>query len=476
MIPALFTIAPLAIAVAAILLGWFMSLERRGRRVTVMMFVWAVLAVDAAMYPGFDDPAGLLHPTFGSFSFRLPEILITMALLARLLASGSPRTIGLPMLAWVAFAGWYATAGVVGLLSGHPVEIVAFEAKAIVYLVGGIALAAGVPLRDYVARDGLPRLLPWMSGLAASFLVLDQLGVSQDVAIPLVPLQRFGEMDTDASSIFAVFGIIAVMLGAAGPRGSSRSLLVAAPLLLAPFATEQRAALLGVAVSIAAIAVCWFLAPTVRRNLSVTPTELTLLALGIVGMVLLPTIGRATVEPAEAVLPFSGEVRTAFQSPAKLQSSQSRQNQWRAATRLAGDRPVSGWGLGMHYSYFERGPDQFWRSNITHNVPLDVWLRSGLVGVVLLAAGLAASASGVVPLLRRAHDPFRVALAVACAAAASGLLAKAMVESIFEKYLLVTTLGLLLGTLRATVTSGPAPVGRSASEFRPPQEKVDVWS
>ena len=95
-------------------------------------------------------------------------------------------------------------------------------------------------------------------------------------------------------------------------------------------------------------------------------------------------------------------------------------------------------------------------SDITHNIVLDLLLRTGLVGLVL-----AASAVVVVwwrgILTWRWHPDNRVAAwAIAAATLSAGLLAKGLVGLIFEEHRLVLLLGIALGLAISASSLGPA--------------------
>ncbi len=463
-----------ALALVSALFIWFLRLERHGGAISLVIFTWAVLLLDAAVYPGFDSPAGILHPTVSGVSFRLPDVILPLALLARLAVRGWPERIGVSLLWWAAFAVWYAFQGVVGTINGHPLELVLFEAKAIVYVAGGILLAAGVPASEYVSRRGLPRLVKAASVLAVVLLVTDQLGVSVVADIPLFPLERLGEMGAAAASLFATLGVIAFTMAACTTERQGL-LLAAAPLLMCPLASEQRAALLALLVALVVLAVTW-LVTRERRRFTITPTEAALLGLAVLALFLAPSLGRGATAQVPAVNPFAEELRASFTSRAKAQSAESRANQWAKASEMVRDRPFLGWGLGKEYWHYEEGPDEFWKSNITHNVGLDVWLRSGVLGLGLLLVALGGSLADAPRTWRSHRDPKAAALALACAAGAIGLLARGMVESILEEYLLATTLGLLLGTVRAAATSLDLVVDDAAAPVPVPPGVRDPWT
>lgn len=449
-------------AAGAGLVAWFCQLEQAGRAATVVAVVWAVVVVDALVYPGLDSPAGLFHPKAGNLRFRLPELLIVAALGARLIARGLPRRVEPKLLWWAAFCTWYATAGLFGLLLGHSLELVLFEVKAVIYVGGGLLLAAGVPAVDYLASRAFRRLVGWSAAGAVAILLTDQLGVRVEAHVPVVPLQRFGEMGTDAGTVLATLGLIAFALSAVTRRHAAL-LLVAAPLLAAPLVTRQRAGLLALGLGVLVLAAGWI--SHGRRRFELTPTELAMVGMAMLFLLLAPVVGTAAARPEEPppANPFAEEIRTAFTSPAKAQSAQSRRYQWIEGRRMVGDHPVMGNGLGTEYWVFEVGPDEFWRLNMTHNVLLDVAVRSGLVGLLLLLVAVGTSLLDGLRSFLRHPDPRVAALGLACAGGIVGLIGRGLVESIFEKYLIATTLGLLLGVLRSTAASVGDPTTADAA-------------
>ena len=56
---------------------WLLRQERAGKSVLSVYFVFALVVVEAALYPSPDTiPVGLFHPGVGGLSFRLVDVLI----------------------------------------------------------------------------------------------------------------------------------------------------------------------------------------------------------------------------------------------------------------------------------------------------------------------------------------------------------------------------------------------------------------
>jgi O-antigen ligase len=226
-------------------------------------------------------------------------------------------------------------------------------------------------------------------------------------------------------------------------------LLVAAPLIVCCFAVSQRAAIVALAVSLLALAV---LIPLAWRRLRTTVTEMTVVGAVAVVMVLVPVVLPAVSDSRPGALPFAGPVATAFTSRAKQLSGEDRVNQWKKATRVIAERPVFGHGLGVTYVYWDPGFFEFKKAFLTHNIVGDLLIRTGAVGLLLFAlAALSGIWVGIRALLQ-APDPRIAALGLGCAAAVAGILAKGLVESIFEKYRLSIFLALLVGIAIASAS------------------------
>lgn len=469
--PAELAVLAVGAVVLGRLFGWAASLERRGRAGLVVIAIFGLLLFESALWSSQGDvPAGIFHPSFGGFGFRLYEILIPLALLARLAARGAPKRIGATSLWWAAFATWYGAAAIVGLLAGHDTKEILFEAKAIAYVVGGYALAAGVPVEQFVGRDGVLRLtVP--TALAATVLIFtDRARWTYSGGLPGVRLQSFGDVGADTASLFVVVALLTVGLLACRERRPLRLLLACGPLLVSAVFAEQRAALLGLVISAAILIVAW-LAPTARRRLQATPTEMGLVGLAVVALVLVPVLFRTAVDQQTPTLPLAYEIEGTFSGPGNEQSAQQRVNQYRATVETVRERPILGWGLGKTITYYATGQNEYRDSPIAHNIGADLLIRSGAVGLVLFLLPVTLTVVGGFRVWRYHPDDLVAGFALVCCALVLGLIGKGMVESIFEKYRLAVALGLLLGMLRSTTIS-LAQLNQRAAETR----EARVWN
>jgi hypothetical protein len=440
------------------LLYVFARWEHTNREHWVVFTSLAVVMIDAVLYQNETaEPQGLFHPGSGGFEFRLPEVIIAVALLARLLTKGSPRRVGLPALAWATVAAWWTIEAVEGYLRHNSTAKLPFEAKAIVYVMGAYALAAGVPIRRFIEGRGFERLLRWSAAAAAVLLLLTFAHKSYSFNIPMVPLDGFGVLGTDAATVFVVVGTIGLLLELAKDHRSTLNMLCVVPLAMSPFFAYQRAVLLLLA-AVAAVVVGVGLGSTARERMRVRASEVAMALLAGVGLVLAVLLVPAITEGHSVTAPLSSTyqqtVGNALGSRAKIESAQSRINKWSVALKDAEQHVFLGHGFGFEYTYYQPGPNIFVTTDITENIGLDLWLRTGLIGLALFLVALVVSLTNGFAAWRLHPDRMVAVLSLALFAVVVGLVAKGQVESIFDNYRLATVLGLSLGMLRSAVTSG----------------------
>jgi hypothetical protein len=79
------------LAVAAAIVALFVRWEREGKEQFVPLVLLGLLVVEGTIYGDPNViPRSIFHPGSGSTQLRLPEIYITLALIARLIARGRP--------------------------------------------------------------------------------------------------------------------------------------------------------------------------------------------------------------------------------------------------------------------------------------------------------------------------------------------------------------------------------------------------
>ncbi|HUI03557.1 MAG TPA: hypothetical protein VLZ77_08440 [Acidimicrobiales bacterium] len=458
-----------AAVAACMLLYVFARWERSNREHWVVFLVLGVVLADAVLFQNESTEAqGLFHPGTGSLQFRLPELLITVAILARLLTRGSPRRVGLPAMLWLATAAWWAVEAVEGLVRHDSTVKLPYEAKAIIYVMGAYALAAGVPLRRYLEGRGFERMLRWTAVGASILLLLTFAGKSYSFKLPLLPLDSFGVIGTDAATLFVVVGVVGFMLELAKDHRNRLNLLCVVPLAVSPFFADQRAVLIMLGAA-AAVVVGVGMGSTARQRLRVRAFDVTMALFAGTGLVLAVLLVPAITHGQSVTAPLSSTYQRtvgALNTQDKVESAQDRINKWSISVKDAEQHTLLGQGLGYTFTYFDVGPNQFVTTDISENIGLDLWLHTGLIGLVLFLLALVVSLVNGFTAWRLHPDRMVAVLALALVAVVVGFIAKGQVESIFENYRLATVLGLSLGLLRAAVTSG----GGNLGDLRTQQE------
>jgi O-antigen ligase len=443
---------------SGMLLYLFLRWERSGREHWVVFLLLGSLVFESTLWDNQTTiPQGIFHPGTGSLEFRLPEVFITVALVARLLIKGTPRRIGLPALLWLVVAGWWFLEAVEGVLRHNSTVKLPFEAKAIIYVMAAYALAAGVPIRRYLDGRGFERLLQWSALSATVLLILSVAKKTYAFNIPLMHILDFGSMGTDVATIFVCVGVIGFLLELSKETRSRFNLLCTVPLALSPFFAYQRADLLALGAVVTVVVVVG-MGSTARARLRIRSGEVAVAALAVVGVVLAVSVIPAITSQKSVTGPlastYNSTLGATLNSEAKQESAQDRLNKWDVALADAKQHWFLGQGLGFEYSYFQAGPNQYITTDLTENIGLDLWLRTGLIGLGLFLLALLTSLVNGFATWRMHPDPTVAVFALALFAVVIGLVAKGQVESIFENYRLATVFGLSLGMLRCAVTSG----------------------
>jgi O-antigen ligase len=456
-------LAGYALVILVALFMTFVWLERRGDGIVTVAVILGFVLVEVAFYGSQNNiPRGFFHPGLGGQSLRLFEVLIPLALVARVVARGLPRVISITSLAWAAFIAWLLTAAVMGRMGGNAQNLITFEGKLAIYL-GAFVLAAGVPASEYFDRRAMKFVIVLAAFLASLIDVLALTGTRIYKALPGIPVPTgfdpstgsafrsgFGAVGADTATIFFSLAIILFAYAMTRSSGRASAIALAIPLAAAGMLSNQRAAILGIAASVATLFV---LAALRQDRIRLTSAQM-LIAIGIVAVgLILPTFSTAALGSPSPTVPFAGIYRQTFGGVGNEQSAQDRENQWSNARDLIEQKPVFGWGLGKVYTYYDEARRELKTTPLTHNIGLDLLVRTGVVGLVFFIGALCLSLAGGIRAWREHGDDRIAALAAACVAVVVGLVAKGMVESIFEKYRLAVFLGLGLGVLLSAAAS-----------------------
>ena len=449
----LLDLAPL-LAGGALVFLVFLRWEASGQQLKVLQTVLLVLIADCVLFPSYGSSNGVFQPVVAGRSIDLPSLLAVVGVAARLTVRRPPPLLRPAGVLWTFFLLWMVAAGVRGLLGGNDQQTAMNQLLMVIHIgvIGG--LAATTPTSQLTGRTGIPRMALIAAPVALLNCVTDIAGLGWYGSLVLFT-PSFGQMGADAATAFVSLGLLAVALALVRPVGERAGLVPGALLFTTPLVGSQRAAFLGLGAGLLVLAAGVLLQGRTRPFRlygGEVVIALVLVACSVAAVAVLSTLtGR--VQAAEAV---SEQATRTFASTAKQQSAESRRNQWSRAYELAEQAPLSGHGLGVTYVYFEVGPDELRRSRITHNMLLDVGIRAGLVGVLLLVGAVVATGLDGAGVARSRAGPATRALALGALAVLGGLLAKGAVESLFDKHRLSVLLGITIGLVAASRTTASA--------------------
>ena len=236
-------------------------------------------------------------------------------------------------------------------------------------------------------------------------------------------------------------------------------------LVVAPIVGTQRASMLASAVSIGFVIVA-ALGATWRRRSPTTVAQIGFL-IGGVALMLVAFVGIRVGFGAEA--PLSDRLDQTFRGDGQQVAAASRLDLWSQSADLIRERPVLGWGLGKQLDLPRLSLTESETTQApAHNLDLDILIRSGFVGLVLFLTALLLTAAAGWRTWRNHPDTVVAAFALGCLAAITGLLAKGMVESIFEQFRIATVLGFLLGGVLSVARSASVATARPAASSELP--------
>ncbi|MGE3795674.1 MAG: O-antigen ligase family protein [Dehalococcoidia bacterium] len=455
-----------ALAVVLMLAGWagvvalFTALERRDRSAQVVLILLAVLLLDVLLVPSVSGGGGdVLHPNVAGFSVSAVDAFVLAALAARLV-SGRLFPVTLTTLWWLAFFAWIGVAAMMGILGGHAANPVFFSGR-MVLAMAVFLLVSTIPPERYLGRGGLPRFLVAVGFVVGVMLLFSAAGRSLVLGGPLSGLS-WGTLGADGATVLSGLGVLALSLAVVRSRRRAPLLLAAGALLLSGLFATQRAALLGTAVGILILVVAW-LTPTGRLRRRVTRRDALIAALTASAIFLSGTIYLTASDRTDPTVPGAEAVTATFTAQGKASSADARISQWTTAPDLIAESPFVGHGLGFEYDYYEPGLQDTLTTTLTHNVVLDLLLRTGLVGLCLFVVALLLTVRDGLVSWRRHSDGAVAALALAGVAALASLAVKGAVESIFEKDRLMVYLGLVVGVVIAARLSVPQPAEETES-------------
>ena len=363
-------------------------------------------------------------------------------------------------LLWGAFGAWIVSEAAVGFLNGNPHSNIIYEVKIVLYL-ALFTVARRIPLRDPRTEQSFARFLYFAAAMAGLTVFLGTVGASVKLNLPGLRGAELGQIGSIGANLFIALGVLALCMAFCSDRTRFPLLFAIGPLFVPALMAHQRAALVTLTVSVCVLAV---VLPMARHTLKVTLAETVVVVLAGVAFVALPVFVNGVIE-GKRVIPFSRSLSYALTSGEKKLSAQDRVNQFHEAKKLIVQRPITGWGLGQTITYYEVGFRMFIVTYLTHNIVIDLLLRTGAVGLILFLLAVIGSLSQGFTSWRNATDPMVAATALASVTIIAGWVAHGLVESLFEHVQLAPLFGITLGLAQA-----------STSQLRQRAEVYDVDS
>jgi O-antigen ligase len=189
------------------------------------------------------------------------------------------------------------------------------------------------------------------------------------------------------------------------------------------------------------------------RRLRVHMSQVVLVLVAVFAVGLAVVIVPAAVDQQPAHIPLVSTFNNTFNSGNQSLAAQDRLNMASVVEHLIPQHLFIGWGLGAEFPFYEPGTRTVELTPYAHDVVLDLWFRTGLVGVALFLLALGTSLVGGLGAWRRNPDPVAAAVALALVAVVAGLFANALLQPLLDEYRLASLLGFTLGMLRSAVTS-----------------------
>jgi O-antigen ligase len=469
---ALLTEAAAGLLLLGVLAAVFLRREATGRRLTALHLAVLILVLDCALFPAGGTSTGVFVLPINNRTTGVLFLLMPFMLLVRWLSGRARLRWTAAGLGWLAFFCWLLVEFLAGRWHGNSGSAAVQEAKVIVMLGGAAMLAAGVEARDLVGREGIPRMVRWAAPIATIVTITSLAGVKSNSSFGLFHGVNTGQMGADAASVFASLGMLGLAVALAAPDHHRRGLISAGVLLIAPVFTGQRASLLGLVAGLGLIAVLPVFSRR-HRVLRLLPKEKVAIGLTVLAVAGGLSLAAATGHGYNLK---SSQVATSFTSAGKADSAKSRVNQWKVSGELIAQKPWVGYGLGKQYLHVEQieGEPLFYVHNdLTHDIFLDVLLRSGIVGLFFLLVALLTSGWAGLRAAYRHVSPRIGALGLVATAILVEMATRGAVESIFEKERLAVLLGLAVGIAcsagRSTRTKAPTSSLVSAPLVVPPE-------
>ncbi len=421
--------------------------EERGRPEIVVFVTLVVVVFDALVYPdGGTEPAGILRPTIFGHDYRAADLVIVLALLARLLVRGLPRRVTGPGLLWFAFFAMFTIGVPLGFANGHASVLVIFQEKFVLETGGMAILMAGVPLSSVTSPAFIGRAA-WTLGLMSLVPILAAFA-KHAISFPVLPQAGFGtSLGSDSATVLLSLAFLLLAVEVCHPTPRFGVMAWCGLMIVAGIVTGQRAALIGLVVTLACTLFVMSGRPWRRRSRVRLSQLLPVLALVAIPLGTIAIIN-ARINPTSATVPVVSDLSGSFTGVGKTQSADIRLNLWSFGRHLAEERPAFGWGLGQDFSIFQaNGSEVPLTGGDFHDIAIDLVVTTGVVGFALFSLALASSLWSAFVTWRRARSSAIAAVALASGILLVQLVSKGLFESITQQYRFTVILGMLIGII-----------------------------
>jgi hypothetical protein len=446
--------------------------ERDGRPERFVALVLGVLLVESLLFTSQPNtPVGLFRIPLGAGNLRTLDVLIACGVLARMSVRPFPTRVTGNAVVWFLAGAWLAVAAIRGVMVGHQTNLVLFTCGSLVGLFGAMVLVAGCDVHRLIALARSWAVVPL--GVVMLFVVPNE---ASPEPIALLGTE-LGWIHPDTASVFVVLATFVVLVEWSAIIRQRWMAWAALPLLVSPFTVPQRATLVQLAVTVLVVGSST-LTTTWRERFHVARLQLLKGVLAVVAVLAVVVILQLR---ENRNVPFAGYYEQTFTAPAQQSSAQARRESLVVGIEEWLDAPLFGHGLGHTYRIVRPFGSGLAEPTTFDNVPLDLFVRVGLVGVALVVGATLWTMRDGYHTWRRHADAQVAAFAFAGLAALAGLVAKSIFESIIEKGKIAVIMGVVVGAIlsanrssatRPSTPHRPTLAGRTPAPMRVRQRPI----
>lgn len=355
--------------------------EREGKSSRSVALVLGVALLEALVQRSATNvPLGIWRIPLGPLDLRPIDVLLPMALGARLIARPSFDYVSKVTGAWVLFLFWYFVVGYWGYVQGNDLGRLINQLRGMTLVVLTAVLVGGLR-PSTAALERANRRLGKVAFFTALFVYGFRLTIgSTPFNVPLIGTPELGLISSEASLILACLGFYVLVQQMISQEQQILALAGSALLVLNPLLQTQAASIVALGAAVAALVGVAFTRAW-RSRINVTGVQILLFAGAAVAVAI---VGQLAVGEELGVV--DGFEQALF-SDVQGKTTEVRRILWADAVSLIRDSPFVGQGVGHLLEIPGRWPEESSQA-ASHNVTLDVALRSGLPGLLLFVAAI----------------------------------------------------------------------------------------